>query len=303
MLFISAFIGVSFLGYLAQTTGLCMVRGVNKWKSGNKEFLLAILCSGMLAWVASLFSYFTEISVKFPVYAFSAWFLLGGFTFGLGAALNKGCGVSTLGRLMRGDTRMLMTILGWLIGWVLLSNWSPEVELLANPLPSKVNYLLLILGTLAIVIWAFLGDRKRQQLWFSMMGIGLLSGFIYLYQPKWPPSALLHHLSRSLISNNMNDFPLLEQYVLFIALLLGMFLAAWKTKKFLFVRSSIKQWIENIFAGTLMGVGASLAMGGNSVHLLMGLPAFSPAGISAIAGILLGIWSGLYIRKKLDVFN
>ena len=303
MLFISVFIGVCFLGYLAQTTGLCMVRGVNQWKAGHKEFLLAILGSGVLAWAASLYSYFTDIAVNFRVYAFSGWFVFGGFIFGLGAALNKGCGVSTLGRLTRGDSRMFMTMLGWFIGWIMLSNWSPNVELLTNPLSVKINYGLLIVATIAISIWAFWGDKKRQQLWFSLMGIGLLSGFIYLYQPMWPPSALLHQLSSSLINDNVNNFPVLEQYLLFIALLLGMFLAAWRTNKFLFVRSSIKHWLENIFAGTLMGIGASLAMGGNSVHLLMGLPAFSPASMSAIGGILFGIWSGLYVRNKFQVFN
>ena len=303
MLFVSVFICVCFLGYLAQTTGLCMVRGVNRWKSGDREFLLAILCSGVLAWVAGLFSYLTDIPLNFRVYAISGWFIFGGVVFGLGAALNKGCGVSTLGRLTRGDSRMVMTIIGWLLGWIILSSWSPKVELFESPLSGNINYLLLILGTIAISVWAFLGDRKRQKLWFSMMGIGLLAGFVYLYQPKWPPSGLLRQLSQALMSDGVNDYPSLDQYILFVALLLGMFIAAWHMKKFLFVRSNIKQWLENLFAGTLMGIGASSAMGGNSVQLLMSLPTFSPAGFGAIAGILSGIWIGLYIRKKFNVFN
>lgn len=28
---------ICILGFLAQTTGLCMVRGVAEWKAGNKE--------------------------------------------------------------------------------------------------------------------------------------------------------------------------------------------------------------------------------------------------------------------------
>jgi hypothetical protein len=53
-----ALICVGSLGYLAQTTGLCMVRGVNEWKSGKPEFLLAILSSGALAWAAMLYSHY-----------------------------------------------------------------------------------------------------------------------------------------------------------------------------------------------------------------------------------------------------
>ena len=46
-----------------------------------------------------------------------------------------------------------------------------------------------------------------------------------------------------------------------------------------------------------MGVGASIAMGGNSVQLLLALPTLSPSGFGAIAGMLLGIWGGYYIIK------
>ena len=136
-----------------------------------------------------------------------------------------------------------------------------------------------------------------------MMGVGLLAGFIYLYQPKWPPSGLLNQLSGALIDDKLHSWPSLEQYILFIILLLGMFLGAWHTKRFSFVPSNIRNWIENLFAGSLMGIGASLAMGGNSVQLLLAMPILSPAGFGAIAGMLLGIWIGLYIRKRFNVFN
>ena len=46
-----------------------------------------------------------------------------------------------------------------------------------------------------------------------------------------------------------------------------------------------------------MGVGASLALGGNSVQLLLAIPTLSPAGFVSVAGILLGIWSGIYLQK------
>jgi hypothetical protein len=54
-----------------------------------------------------------------------------------------------------------------------------------------------------------------------MMSIGMLAGFIYLCQPKWPPSGLLNHLSYALIENKPKSWLLLEQYVFSITLLLG----------------------------------------------------------------------------------
>ncbi|MEP0356055.1 YeeE/YedE thiosulfate transporter family protein [Paraglaciecola sp.] len=296
MLFASVLICICFLGYLAQSTGLCMVRGVNEWKAGNKEFLLAILFSGILIWVAALFSHLAEFPVHFRTYPISIWLIFGGFIFGLGTAFNGSCGVSTLSRLTRGDSKMTATILGWLVGWTLLAYCSVNLNLVRSSSPIHINYLLLIIGSLVITIWALWGDKERKKLWFGMMGIGLLSGFIYLYQPKWPPSALFNHLSSALI-NQPNNWPLLEQYIYFVSLLIGMFLAAWRSKRFLFVPANIKHWVAHLLAGILMGTGASLAMGGNSVQLLLALPILSPAGFGAIAGMLLGIWSGLYARQ------
>jgi hypothetical protein len=38
---------VCIIGFLAQSIGLCMVRGVNEFKSGKPEFLLALLLRGI----------------------------------------------------------------------------------------------------------------------------------------------------------------------------------------------------------------------------------------------------------------
>jgi uncharacterized membrane protein YedE/YeeE len=303
MLFIIVLLGICYLGYLAQTTGLCMVRGVNEWKSGNKEFLLSIMFSGILIWVSASFAHFSDIEVSFKAYQISSWFIFGGFLFGLGTAFNKGCGISTLSRLTRGDSKMFATIVGWLIGWTILAYLSPKVTLIREPLPADIPYVFLIIISFMIIVWVSLSNKKRQKQWFSMMGIGLLSGFIYLYQPKWPPNALLNQLSQALCDDKLNSWPALEQYIFFIVLLIGMFIAAWHTKKFIFIPSNINLWIKHSLAGTLMGIGAALAMGGNSVQLLMALPVLSPAGFSSVGGILLGIWCGLYIRKFVPLLN
>jgi hypothetical protein len=43
-------------------------------------------------------------------------------------------------------------------------------------------------------------------------------------------------------------------------------------------------------------------MGANNVQLLLALPILSPAGFGAVAGMLLGILSGLYIQQHLKLF-
>lgn len=288
------------LGYLAQFTGLCMVRGVNEWKNGNPSFLLAILFSGVLAWVAAATAFFLDLPLQFRVYQPSILFAVGGCLFGLGAALNKGCGVSTLTRLTRGDIVFSATVLGWLIGWVLLSTWRPEVAVKALPLPDKVTYPLLIFISISIGIWALLGGRERKKLWFGMMGIGLLGGFLFLYHPQWPPSGLLHDLSRAILDKDDAYWPDFTRYLLFISLLMGMCFSALRSKQLSWAVPNIKYWLIHLFAGILMGIGASLAMGGNDSQLLLALPTFSLAGLIAVVAMIAGIYLTTEIVSKMS---
>jgi hypothetical protein len=286
------------LGFLAQFTGLCMVRGVSEWKSGNPSFLLAILFSGVLAWVAVVTAYLLDLPLQFRVYEPSFLFAIGGLLFGLGAAFNQGCGVSTLTRLSRGELAFGATLVGWLVGWTLLAIWRPDVSVKALPLPTNVTYGLLIILSLCIGAWALLGTHARKKTWLGMMGIGLLAGFIFLYQPRWAPSGLLYDLSRAIIDENDSIWPNVERYVLFVVLLLGMMFSAWKAKRFKIILPNLKHWSTHLLSGILMGIGASLCMGGNDSQLLLALPTFSIAGIVSISCMILGLFAGLNIRSK-----
>jgi len=119
---------VCIIGYLAQFIGLCMVRGVNECKKGKPEFLIAIIFSGVLSWVAMVFTSFVDIPSNFKIFEINIWFAIGGLLFGFGTAFNQGCGVSTLGKLTRGDSKMIFTIIGWLVGWTILANWNPSIS-------------------------------------------------------------------------------------------------------------------------------------------------------------------------------
>lgn len=289
---------VCVTGYLAQFIGLCMVKGVSELKKGKPEFLIAILFSGVFSWVAMVFTSFAEIPTNFKTFEINIWFAIGGLLFGFGTAFNQGCGVSTVGKLTRGDSKMIFTILGWLLGWSILAKWNPTISHNKFIISSDITIAVLIILSILLLTWAFIGNKERRKLWFSMMSIGLMGGFIFLYDPKWPPSGLLHKISQAFVNSDINLWPPIESYFLFVSLLLGMFSAALYTRKFEVIKSSWQEWLLHIMAGTLMGVGASLALGGNDTQLLLALPALSPAGIIAVLGILTGIWTGLIVRGK-----
>ena len=301
LIFFGVLLLIFLLGYLAQSTGLCMVRGVTECKNGDPSFLVAILSSGVLAWVAVVTGYYLDLPLQFRVFEPSVLFGIGGVLFGIGAAFNQGCGVSTLSKLSRGDLSMTATIFGWLTGWTILATWRPVIAVSPLPLPTNVTYGVLIVLSLLISIWAYLGDSKRKQRWFGMMGIGLLAGFIFLYQPKWTPSGLLHDLSQAILQRNKALWPNMERYLLFVGLLFGMFVAAWRTKRFELVLPKLGRSLTHLLSGILMGIGASFAMGGNDSQLLLALPTFSLAGIVAVTGIIIGLFIGLDIRQRFIV--
>lgn len=305
-LLIVALLALALLGYLAQSTGLCMVRGVKECKNGNPAFLLAIMFSGSLAWVAALLSYLFDIPWQLNSYQASLAIALGGLIYGLGTAVNDGCGISTLSRLARGELAMLATITGWLAGWWLFAFWQDGRDEPAQLTTDKLQLSLFCAAlfglTLSISIWALLGDRQRKKLWFGMMGIGMLAGFMFLYQASWPPSSLLHDLTRALSAKSAAQpavWPELSRYALLVALISGMVLAAWRSASFKLRGVNTLKILRHLVSGTCMGVGASLALGGNDSQLLIALPSFSPAGLVAVTGMLVGIWLVLTIKDRL----
>lgn len=97
--------------------------------------------------------------------------------------------------------------------------------------------------------------------------------------------------------------PSTSRYAIFASLITGMAIAAWRTNRFKLALPNVKQNTLHLVAGVFMGLGASLAMGGNDSQLLLALPAFSPAGFVAagfvaVGSMLVGIWVGLLIRER-----
>ena len=72
---------------------------------------------------------------------------------------------------------------------------------------------------------------------------------------------------------------------------------ACRPKTFIFLSANLKYGNEHLFAGTLMGIGASLAVGENSIQVLLAVPIFSRAGFGVIGGIILGLRLGLFFNK------
>jgi len=302
VLFIVTLILIAGLGYLAQTTGLCMVKGVNQAVKGKPMFLAAILLSGSFAWLPLLLANFA-IAHSMPLSHQATWFAaIGGLLFGFGAAVNHGCGVSTVSRLARGETVMLATILGWLTGWVLLASVISKVESRVYILPQHMYAVGAGLLSILLVFALFRFNKENRTLWLSMLSIGMVASTVFLYERHWTPSGLLKDISLFVWYGNEREWPSVERFILMFSLVLGMLIAAIFTRSFVFKWMTLKQLVRHLFAGILMGMGAVLASGGNDTQLLLALPVFSPAGLVAVIFMLLGIYVGGVV-SEISVFK
>src|ERR671919_718090 len=108
-------------GFAIHRGSVCMVRGVAEVLSTGRAYMLLsfgksaiwvlIVTTPVLWLVPSPHPLAQGWSVS--VYAFS-----GGFLFGIGAAVNRGCAFSTLGRLGNGEVGAMLTLGGFACGWV-----------------------------------------------------------------------------------------------------------------------------------------------------------------------------------------
>ncbi len=299
MLFILALLCIFLVGYLAQATGLCMVRGVKEAASGSPMLIVAIVFSGSLAWVFMALGSAVEGRALSSAFWPSLFSLFGGFLFGIGAAINSGCGVSTVSRLARGEVVMLATIIGWFIAWLLFAPVLPtELKGSRLVLSDFSRYAFLGIISFIIVVSCYFMNAINRKLWFSMLGIGLMAGFVFLYEPHWTPSGLLKSMGTSLWHGKAEDWPSSERFILMISLLVGMVSAALFTGSFSLRLSSIRRLGKHLVAGVLMGFGAVMAGGGNDTQLLVAMPVLSLAGVFSVLSIIVGIYTGVKLIQS-----
>lgn len=228
------------------------------------------------------------------IYAF-----IGGLLFGLGAAANGGCGVSTVSRFARGELPMLMTIFGWVVAWLALEPLIPQA---ISPEPIHLGWSLRygVLALLSFIVLSclFFVRSERRKLWLSILGIGLLGGLAFLYEPHWTPSGLLRSMSLSTWHSDDAKWPESSRFVLVAILILGMFVAAKLTRSFLLRGMRFGSGAKHFAAGCLMGVGAVMAKGGNDTQLLVAMPSLSLNGFVAVASMVVGIYVGLLVIER-----
>ncbi len=117
------------LGFTAHSAGICAVKAVSEIITTRRGRMLASFTKTVLwvmtvmmvvLWLAPAHSMPTSLAPTLGS-------IVGAFVFGIGAAVNGGCAVSTVTRLGNGELRMLLTVAGVVLtiavvdaGWLTL---------------------------------------------------------------------------------------------------------------------------------------------------------------------------------------
>lgn len=110
----------ALLGFAVHRGSVCMVRGVAEVLStGRTHVLLGFGKTAVWVLIATTPVLWLAQSSHAPAQAWAASVsaVAGGFLFGVGAAVNRGCAFSTLGRIGNGEVGAFSTLGGFALGW------------------------------------------------------------------------------------------------------------------------------------------------------------------------------------------
>ena len=306
------------LGFAAHRASICTVRGVAEvMSSGTGHILLGIGKAAL--WVSAItipiFALMPSASMGLGAWPLTGMAVLGGFVFGVGAAINGGCAFSTLARLADGEGRMLAAGAAFGLGvlaFILLADW--HVVERPVPLPALVGSLLgwwPFVIAVVLVPWGLFeaarlwrtrprGDRvhvlllaPQYRVSSAAMLIGVAGAAIFLIHGSPSYTVTLQQVVEGW--RGSGHFPAIERWLLLLAMLAGMLLSTWQRGSFRLDWRPRPSWLRNLCGGFLMGLGVGLTPGGNDTLVLYGIPSLSPhalpASLAMLAGIALGLWA------------
>lgn len=312
----ASLMGAALVGLLARKHSVCHVRAVEAALVRRDPRALAAQLMAAVWAMAAAWALSRAAGVMHAPIAVSptlAPAVFGGLLFGLGAAMNGGCSISTVTRLARGELAMLATLTGfvlaiagaglcdcWPSGWMRASLHFPR-WLDGVPAGLRVGWAFVavwLAGTLVIawcqgafpswsVAWQMLQLRGMTQL-------GVLAGALYAVQGPWSYSGTLRGTALAWTGSDASVGA--WRVGLALALLAGALWPQREATPSLLRRPSMRVAVRHLVAGAVMGLGATLVPGGNDTVLLNQLPMAVPTAAAAWIAMCAGIAVGMVAR-------
>ena len=286
------------VGMALALSQFCFVRTVLGARSGNLSPARCVVGLSLLIAVSLLVLAHWRGGETMPIYNPQLAVVFGGLVFGLAARANGGCFVGTLNGLCKGESRRLLTIIGWILGYALLRGSAIPGH---RQTPLEVGLVVGGLGILVLVLnrrashqhQPFMPNPSEPGLqgtvaWALMLATGILVGLLHHSGLPWDPSSLAKALGASLRGS-----PLRAVSAYALAIPLGMALLHGLRRDFSPVPIKAMDF-KLLPLGMLMAMGSVWGMGANDSYLFRYLPLGSmhaALGLTAMAiGILMPDW-------------
>lgn len=316
----AALLLAAFIGFASHRASLCTVKAVHEVLSVGRARVLTSFAKAAL-WAAMIYGTALIVS-PFAIRGFLAYEprllgVAGGFVFGVGAAINRGCSLSTLQRLADGHPDALLSFAGLAAG-IFLWCAADAAFGLSRPLVAPVAWegignwaaaIVFVLWLLAIweLVRLWRSRPRGATLWqlpaidtyrlsTAALVIGVSGGLLYGLIGQWTYTSLLRNAIEG--TNPGGPAPGFFQASLVAALFVGMVASALQRGSFRVREPAAPAGrLKRLAGGTLMGFGAAAVPGGNDTLLLTGIPTLSPWSLASYLAVLAGVASVMRMMR------
>ncbi len=311
----------AMLGFAAHRASICTVRAVSEMIGARTAYMLASIGKSAV-WVIALT---LPILLLMPAIGGIGWgwqltatALAGGFLFGLGAAINGACAYSTMARLVDGEVRMVVSVVGFALGIFVFAALLDR-QWIAKPArtPALIGSLQTWLAVLSIVVLAW-AAYELVRVWRSRPPGQKLKNLVLAPQYRLSTAALVIGAGGSIVflligapgytitvQNavegliGMGAVPSAPRWILLFAVLAGMLISTLQRGSFHVDWRPQSGWLRNLSGGAMMGLGTAMIPGGNDALVLYSIPSFSPHALPAYGALIVGAAAGLLAMKYL----
>ncbi|MFY0731235.1 YeeE/YedE thiosulfate transporter family protein [Pseudomonas sp. NFX15] len=290
---------LSFLiGWVSQRMGMCLVNAMGQLLKRRPTLFVSLVSCGLFGLLLAPFYAWFDVSQ--PLFIPEVGYLSlvgGGLLFGLASVLNDGCSVGTLTKLASGNLNKGFTILGWVLGIVLWHrlNMLTEHRVLQMPMITTGHYWLVI-GIVLLILLFLIRIHGDKHLVLSSLLLGALTSALYTFEPLWTPSVFFYDLSHMFWASGESLLSS-QRVAVFIMLLAGMLCYTLHRRTFSYQHFGLLTAGKHWLAGVLMGIGASMMLGGNDSQILLVFPTLTWVGAVPLVSIVLGILVGVGVRR------
>ena len=273
------------LGFALSRASTCTVAATTRWVTQGKfDWLFGIMiavCWSAVTLMLLRMAFPSQIDTP-PIVPLNLTLLAASIVMGMGAFLNHGCFIGTVGRISSGDLSYVMTFVGLACARVVGDQGVVYETFHQDALASSFSMESIVFwAAIAIFVSVFIYSfirilRRRQEAIIALCVMGVFAALTFASNPDWSYEAWIGRIvnGKGFSGNYEIEFTVL-------ALFSGATLSSILNGKFALQAPRPSIMALCFAGGMLMGLGAKFVPGGNDTLLLWTIPNFAIHGFVA----------------------